>query len=42
MKKVFAVVFLTVSICILGIGLAVTTSYAKNTEETLEGNVIRK
>lgn len=39
MKKVFAVVFLTVSICILGIGLVVTTSYAKNTEETLEGNV---
>lgn len=39
MKKAFAVVFLTVSICILGIGLAVTTSYAKNTEETLVGNV---
>lgn len=39
MKKAFAVVFLTVSICILGLGLAVTTSYAKNTEETLEGNV---
>lgn len=39
MKKTFAVVFLTVSICILGIGLDVTTSYAKNTEEIIEGNV---
>lgn len=39
MKKTFAVVFLTVSICILGIGLDVTTSYAKNTEETIEGDV---